>query len=190
MLFSWNASEDNRLGTDKTTLHSYGPVYERLIKDLKDREVPGALMEIGVLSGASVVNLHQAFPERVIYGLDIDLSNVLYQNAGTDSIKWIQMDATDVRESTRLPITERFALIIDDGSHLAADILAAFVLWGPKVEKGGYYVIEDLTEEVALEIGGLLLALGNKWGFHWKTEDLRHIKGRHDDIIFYAIKIR
>jgi hypothetical protein len=198
MVFSWNASYDNRLGTDKTTLHAFGEVYERLFKELHQADIPGSILEIGVLSGASVVNLSQAFPDRAVYGLDIDLSAVIYgadetadatRNETADTtrnesaIHYIQMDATDPRHSHRVPLEERFALMIDDGSHRAEDILAAFVLWGHRLENGGFYVIEDITKDILPLLMAILTPLGKKLNIQWEILDLRHVKNRWDDIV-------
>ena len=188
MVFSWNASYDNRLGTDKTTLHAFGDVYERLFKELRQADIPGSILEIGVLSGASVVNLSQAFPDRAVYGLDIDLSAVIYcadetTDATAKQIHYIQMDATDPRHSHRVPLEERFALMIDDGSHRAEDILAAFVLWGHRLENGGFYVIEDITKDILPLLMAILTPLGEKLNIQWEVLDLRHVKNRWDDIM-------
>jgi hypothetical protein len=182
MVFSWNASYDNRLGTDKTTLHAFGEVYKRLFKELHQADIPGSILEIGVLSGASVVNLSQAFPDRAVYGLDIDLSAVIYGGADKQ-IHYIQMDATDPRHSHRVPPEERFALMIDDGSHRAEDIIASFVLWGHRLENGGFYVIEDITQDVLPLLMAVLTPLGKKLNIQWEVLDLRHVKNRWDDIM-------
>lgn len=183
MVFSWNAREDNRLGTDKTTLHAYGDTYARVFKDICDAGVQGAVMEIGVLSGASIVNLRHAFPERRLYGLDIDLSALIYRTENDPMTHYIEMDATNVRDYYRAPPEETFALVIDDGSHRVEDIVAAFVLWGHRVVSGGYYVIEDITEDILPTLQTLLVPLGAKHGIQWELVDVRGVKNRWDDIL-------
>lgn len=190
MVFSWNASDDNRLGTDKTTLHAYGETYARVFKDIGDRGLPGAVMEIGVLSGASIVNLRQSFPERTVYGLDIDLSALVHRLTEDATVHYLQMDATDIREYSRVPAEETFALIIDDGSHRAEDIVAAFVLWGHRVVPGGYYVIEDITENILPTLQTLLVPLGAKHGIQWELVDVRAVKNRWDDLMLVGRRTR
>lgn len=188
MVFSWNASEDNRLGTDKTTLHAYGETYERVFRDLNARRPAGAVLEIGVFSGASIVNLRQAFPERRLYGLDIDLGALVYPLTDDANTVYLQMDATDAAAvgfgvGSSIPHEETFALVIDDGSHRVEDIVAAFVLWGHRVAAGGYYVIEDITEDILPTLQHLLVPLGAKHGIQWELVDVRAVKNRWDDIM-------
>lgn len=186
MPFQWKASTDNRIGTDKTTLHSFGDVYEGLFKKLRTLQSP-TLMEIGVLSGASVVNLAIEFPRSTIYAIDIDLRNVLYRDEipSWTTVHWIQMDATVPRMPShpRIPNDETFDLIIDDGSHQSEDIVATFVLWANRLNDGGFYVIEDLTETVVQDIFGLLQKIAKKHSIELVLHDLRSVKGRWDDIL-------
>lgn len=188
MVFTWNASEDNRLGTDKTTLHAYAATYERIFNDILARAVPGAVMEIGVLSGASIVNLRNTFPERAVYGLDIDLSVLQYRIENDPGIHYIQMDATDIRACSKVPSGETFALVIDDGSHRVEDIVAAFVIWGNRVESGGYYVIEDITEDILPILKRILVPLGEKINMKWEVVDVRAVKQRWDDILLVGLR--
>lgn len=80
------------------------------------------------------------FRNATIIGVDIHPKNV----AGP-RIRFEQGDQSDEGFLTRL--VERYApfdVVIDDGSHIGRDILAAFgVLWHA-VKPGGFYVIEDL----------------------------------------------
>jgi trans-aconitate methyltransferase len=189
MVFEWNASEDNRVGTDKTTLHAYNEVYAQVFEKMPCQPT---IMEIGVLSGASVINLARTFPGSVIYAVDIDLDNVLYRDASVEPsvIHWIEMDATDSRLMKDISETTQMDLIIDDGSHLAEDIVAAFVLWANRLKPGGQYVIEDLSEPVVRSIYGLLVPLAAKWGITLTVHDLRSVKGRWDDILVVGNKNR
>lgn len=188
MVFEWNASEDNRVGTDKTTLHAYEEVYARVFERVPSRPT---LMEIGVLSGASVVNMARMFPGSTVYAADIDLGNVLYRDEAVapSVIHWIQMDATDSRSLRQIPDDVPIDLIIDDGSHQAEDVVAAFVLWANRLAPGGQYVIEDLTEPVVRSIYGLLVPLAAKWDITLSVYDLRSVKGRWDDIVIVGDKI-
>ena len=151
--FELLTSTDNLQGTDKTTLHAYGPIYDELFHPRKDQV--RNVLEIGVLSGASLVNLANFFPKANILGIDIDLKNVRY---GMDNprITMIECDATKVEDLTTKPslgfplslITlAGFDIVIDDGSHAPEDMVASFVIWSSKVKSGGLYVIEDVTEE-------------------------------------------
>ena len=191
MVFHHHASHDNRIGTDKTTLHSYGPVYEALFADLKTRTDPQHIMEIGVLSGASVLNLAYEFPNATLHAVDISLEPAYLKDTVDSihpSVKWYEMDACQASNVSNIPDDVHFNLIIDDGSHQADDIYNAFMLWAPRVVPGGFYVIEDLTQEVMLSIWPSLKNVGEKHGFHFNLHDLRHAQNRWDDILLIAYR--
>lgn len=187
--FELLTSTDNLQGTDKTTLHAYGPIYDELFHPRKDQV--RNVLEIGVLSGASLVNLANFFPQANILGIDIDLKNVRY---GMDNprITMIECDATKVEYLTTKPslgfplslITlAGFDIVIDDGSHAPEDMVASFVMWSSKVKSGGLYVIEDVTEDALRICRPIFELLATKERMSFKVLDLRHIKGRFDDIM-------
>ena len=193
--FELLTSTDNLQGTDKTTLHAYGPIYDELFHPRKDQV--RNVLEIGVLSGASLVNLANFFPKANILGIDIDLKNVRY---GMDNprITMIECDATKVEDLTTKPslgfplslITlAGFDIVIDDGSHAPEDMVASFVIWSSKVKSGGLYVIEDVTEDALRICRPIFELLAIKEKMSIKVLDLRHIKGRFDDIMIIFEKL-
>ena len=182
-------STDNLEGTDKTTLHAYGPIYDELFHPRKDKV--RNVLEIGVLSGASLVNLANFFPQANILGIDIDLKNVRY---GTDNprVTMIECDATKVEDfitkpSLGFPLSlitlAGFDIVIDDGSHAPEDMVASFVIWSSKVKLGGLYVIEDVTEDALRICRPIFELMATKEKMSMNVVDLRHIKGRFDDIM-------
>ena len=179
--FDTLTSTDNLEGTDKTTLHAYGPIYDELFHPRKDKV--RNVLEIGVLSGASLVNLANFFPQANILGIDIDLKNVRY---GTDNprVTMIECDATKVEDFTLSLITlAGFDIVIDDGSHAPEDMVASFVIWSSKVKSGGLYVIEDVTEDALRICRPIFELMATKEKMSMNVVDLRHIKGRFDDIM-------
>ncbi len=125
-------------GTDKSSLdHGYLVVYEQYLKHLRDR--PVSLYEIGVACGASLKMWARYFPKGFIQGTDIrpECHKLCrdYPMVGIDI-----MDAT--REAAS--ITDGWDVIIDDGSHVSADIVDAFKLHWPLLKSGGLYIVEDM----------------------------------------------
>lgn len=123
--------------TDKGTIkHNYTAVYERYFAPL--RQQPNLrLMEIGVACGSSLKMWSKYFANAQITGVDIrpDCAKLckLYPN-----IRIV------IANATQGTIPGPFDIIIDDGSHVSADIVDTFRLnWG-SVTPGGLYVIEDL----------------------------------------------
>jgi hypothetical protein len=127
-------------GSDKGTIkHYYTKVYEKLIADLtNDRHTAELLIgEVGVACGASLRMWANYLPNSRIEGFDIrpecnrlcrDLTNVT-------------ITICDPRQTHR----EGYDLFVDDGSHIAEDIVGTIVHCQNWVRSGGYYVIEDMS---------------------------------------------
>jgi SAM-dependent methyltransferase len=131
--------------TDKYTVKwaSYLNVYGRLLDPI--RENISSVLEIGVQNGGSLEVWARYFPHvKKIIGCDIDPScgKLIYSDP---RISVIVGDATDKKTKKKvLAASNTFDLIIDDGSHISADIIKAFVAYFPQVSPGGYFIIEDL----------------------------------------------
>ena len=149
-----------RYGTDKAADHWYTPLYHQRFKDV--RKDPITLLEIGIggygdptAGGKSLRMWRDYFPNATIIGLDImphdDIEGCVVELG----------DATDNRVLNHLGETYGpFDIVIDDGSHISADILKTWVgLWG-FVRDGGWYVIEDLGTAYRPEYGGSSLRSG------------------------------
>lgn len=127
-------------GTDKAeSAHGYTKYYEQHLDYLKNR--PCTILEIGILTGASLRMWHNYFVAAKIIGIDVSppINNLpqeqLIKNGGR-----IEVVLTDIKHYQP---TEPLDVVIDDGSHQAEDILIAFDLLWPAVKPGGWYIIED-----------------------------------------------
>lgn len=145
-----------RTGTDKWGLHYYTPHYERHLAHLRDE--PMVLLEIGVggyartgQGGASLRMWRRFFPHAQVVGLDIE------DKAFVDRprITTVQGDQTDA--AVLETIIDRFGtplVVIDDGSHRPADIIATFGILFPLLPEGAVYAIEDTQTSYWPEFGG------------------------------------
>lgn len=128
-------------GTDKSTsYHGYMDSYYEL---LSKRDVTH-LLEVGVFQGASLAMWEEIFPLATVVGVDNDP-----RCAGAGTHVEIA-DATD--PYAMQAVAEQYGLfdvIVDDGSHVHLDVLAAFYALFPHLRKGGIYIIEDLDENSA-----------------------------------------
>lgn len=127
-------------GSDKGNIkHGYTKVYEKLIADLTPNRKTAQLRigEIGVACGASLRMWANYLPQSSIEGFDIrpecaslckNLSNVTITIA-------------DARTLDR----RNYDLFVDDGSHIAEDMVGTLVHCQNWVRSGGYYVIEDMS---------------------------------------------
>ena len=120
--------------TDKIK-HGYLPFYKTIFKEKEIKSV----LEIGVQKGYSILLWREMLPDAKIVGVDINEPPV----SGC-----ICADATKAFPGMEGP----WDLIIDDGSHLYKDIVASFKLLWPYLNKGGYYVIEDVPRELKKEV--------------------------------------
>jgi hypothetical protein len=123
--------------TDKGSIkHNYTAVYERYFHALRGQP-DLQLMEIGVACGSSLKMWSKYFADARILGVDIrpDCANLcrLYPDI-----------AIRIQNATQGPVDGSFDIIIDDGSHVSADIVDAFRHNWPNLKAGGLYVVEDL----------------------------------------------
>lgn len=123
--------------TDKGTIkHNYTAVYERYFAPLR-KQPKLRLMEIGVACGSSLKMWSKYFEDALVTGVDIrpDCAKLCKAYPNISIV---------IANATQATIPGPFDIIIDDGSHVSADIAETFRLnWG-SVTPGGLYVVEDL----------------------------------------------
>jgi hypothetical protein len=134
------------IGTDKEGAHSYAAAYERHLGHLRDR--PIRLLEIGVggyadpdTGGASLRMWKEFFPLAEIVGIDIHEKSGLAE----DRITVLQGDQSD--SAFLDDVAARFGpfdVVIDDGSHICAHVVASFQSLFRALADDGIYAIEDL----------------------------------------------
>jgi hypothetical protein len=121
---------------------SYLLEYERILADLRDREV--RILELGVSSGASLLMWKDYLPRGIIVGIDIDAMPAAI--AGQDRIHFMRasQDDSQALDQAATIAGGPFDLIIDDASHLGYLTKRSFLYLFPKLLKpGGTYAIED-----------------------------------------------
>jgi demethylmacrocin O-methyltransferase len=142
--------------TDKWGTHRYTPHYEASLKHL--RRSSFTLLEIGIggfkkegSGGASLRMWRDFFPHATIVGLDIiDKSYV-----ASDRIEVYTGDQSDPELLARI-VAEHpdLKVVIDDGSHVSAHILASFATLFPVLPSDGIYAIEDTQTSYWPDWGG------------------------------------
>ena len=114
---------------------SYLDFYDDKLWYLQDSKIN--LLEIGVQNGGSLETWSRYFwkAEKIV-GIDIDpkCADLKFDDSR------IQMVIGDAKT---VELEDTFDIIIDDGSHQAADIMANWNRWWPKLNDGGVYVVED-----------------------------------------------
>jgi spermidine synthase len=167
--------DDNARGTDKLTLHSYGPMYDEIFCKLSQRKSV-RVVEIGVYSGAFLKAVCDFLPSARAFGVDIDTSRVRFSDP---RMTVYHADAT-IPTSLDLLAGETYDLIIDDASHLPEHQIATLDLFAPLLTEGGVYVIEDIATDSLEE---QLRRKASVHGLTLRMVDLRSVKGRYDDLV-------
>jgi hypothetical protein len=148
-----------RYGTDKWGPHFYTPIYHELFAHLRDQ--PVRLLEIGIggygyqtAGGASLRMWADYFPQGRIVGIDISPKTLTLDPRITTLVGSQEDRAFLDRVSTE---HGPFDIVIDDGSHIPAHVLASFYALFPRLASRGIYVIEDVQTTFWPRFGGSLL---------------------------------
>lgn len=170
-------------GTDKQSDHSYGPIYEELLKPYIAGK-KGTLVEIGVKKGGSLLLWQKLCPQIKIIGVDskIDTPDKIKKQLDATRVTTIQNNAYVAEALLRIEelAPQGIDVAIDDGSHAINDQKLFLKLYLPRLKPGGFAVIEDVIDP-------------DKWpaleqevptGWHYQKINLRHIKQRADDVLF------
>ncbi len=143
-------------GTDKGGAHFYAGAYERHLMHLRDR--PIRLLEIGIggysdpqAGGESLRMWKEYFAEGEIFGLDIHDKSTLAE----ERITILRGDQSDPVLLERIGRDHGpFDVIVDDGSHISAHIIASFKGLFRHLADDGIYAIEDLQTSYWQSYGG------------------------------------
>lgn len=123
--------------TDKGSIkHLYTKVYEQYFAPLRQR-AGVQLMEIGIACGSSLKMWSRYFSNARILGVDIR------PECATLCRRYPNIEIR-IQNATQAAVAGSFDIIIDDGSHVSADIVDTFRLNWPNLQRGGLYVVEDL----------------------------------------------
>jgi SAM-dependent methyltransferase len=147
----------------------YLQVYDREFSTLVAAGRPLRLLEIGVQNGGSLELWSKLLPEgSEIRGIDID-PRVASLEFESKQIRVDIADATDPNRLEEILGSEKFDIIIDDGSHICDNVRHSFEILFPHLSPGGRYVIEDLACSYNSQYGGGLKSAGSS------IEYLKHL---------------
>lgn len=152
---------------DKVIGHSYGPVYDELFTPLQDKI--HSVLELGVLSGASLRAWRDFFPDCRVVGLDINV-----EPREEWMIEVFKCDATHRDEVDVILGDRRFDLIVDDASHWIEDQIISFEILKPRLRPGAIYVVEDVQW---VNVHYRFQQLG------FKITDMRTQRNKFDDVL-------
>ncbi len=126
--------------TDKMSLgHGYCTLYDVHLSPMRD--LPIRFLEIGIYKGASLRMWREYFTAADVHGVDIDAKRC-------EPIEGCTSHCYDMGKKDRL---DDFAnqhgswdVVIDDGGHTMSQQQLAFETLWPRLNSGGYYIIEDI----------------------------------------------
>lgn len=122
---------------------SYLTEYERMFSCFREQSI--RMLEIGIQNGGSLEIWCRYFLNaQTLVGCDInqDCTKLSYDDP---RVHLVIGDAnTDGVEEYVLSYSNKFDLIIDDGSHTSSDIVKSFARYFRHLDEGGIYVVEDL----------------------------------------------
>ena len=168
--------------TDKNSVHSYVPIYEKILAPY--RETALNVLEIGIFKGDSIRMWRQYFTQARIVGIDCsltphdgmaDLKPLCDEITQESNINIHIFDAENTVEVNSRFSDIRFDVIIEDAGHEISQQLNLLNIWFPYLTKNGIYIIEDIqdvdkTRSLFTGIGGHVI-------------DRRKEKNRYDDVI-------
>lgn len=138
----------------------YLPVYDALLGPLIARGEPVDVLEIGVQNGGMLQLLHALLPaDSTLTGIDI--APACRDIAFDAAVRVVIGDAADPDVIAAAAAGRRFDLVIDDGSHRSADVIAAFAMLIRLLKPGGTYVVEDTHCSYWPDYGGGFRAAGS-----------------------------
>lgn len=164
--------------TDKNSTHSYvTELYESLLSPV--RFAATRVLEIGVDFGGSACMWRDYFPNAIITVVDCFRSRQL---TGQDRIVHLCGDAYS--EMLMSELSGDYDVMVDDGPHTIDSLRFFADRYSQKMKSGGLMIIEDVQDIAwCSEIQACLPG-----DFVSDVVDLRHVKGRYDDIAIVARK--
>ena len=174
--------------TDKNTCHSYLELYENLLN--RKKYTAKNILEIGICNGGSIKLWHDYFENAKIYGLDImNEINVWDELKNKERIiLHTSVDAYNMNFyiDNLLNKNIKFDMILDDGPHTLESMKTFIVLYSQLLSDDGILILEDIQSPDWLDV--LVKCVPEHLKQYVKIHDLRHIKGRYDDLVLVIDK--
>jgi len=147
-----------RYGSDKSVRnHNYTLVYSKLFDPIRQNKL--RIFELGLGTnntdvpsnmgpegkpGASVYGWAEYFPNSAIFGADID-KRILFNTNRINTFYCDQTNPESIKELWNNPLlANNFDIIVEDALHCFVANIIFFENSIHKLNKGGYYIIEDI----------------------------------------------
>lgn len=170
--------------TDKNTVHSYLPLYQKLL--INKKETAKNVLEVGIYHGGSIKLWSDFFINANVYGLDIIDVNQVWEGIKNNE-KIILKTSTDAYNNdffitNFLNKNIKFDFMLDDGPHTLDSMIQFIKLYSQIMTDDGILIIEDVQSWDWVDV--LKNEVPEKLKQFIKIYDLRQNKNRYDDIVF------
>ena len=170
--------------TDKNTVHSYLPLYQKLL--ISKKETAKNVLEVGIYMGGSIKLWSDFFTNANVYGLDIiNINNVWKDIKNKENIiLYTSTDAynNDFFITNFLNKNIKCDFMLDDGPHTLESMKQFIKLYSQIMMDDGILIIEDVQSWEWIDI--LKNEVPENLKQFVKIYDLRKNKNRYDDIVF------
>jgi hypothetical protein len=175
--------------TDKNTVHSYLPLYEKLLSGKKN--TAKNVLEVGIHMAGSIKLWNDYFKNAKVYGLDIMHINDVWDGIKHNE-KIILHTSTDAYNpdffiTNFLNKNIKCDFMLDDGPHTLESMKQFIKLYSNIMTDDGILIIEDVQSWDWIDI--LKNEVPNHLKQYIKIYDLRENKNRYDDIVFTIDKL-
>jgi hypothetical protein len=175
--------------TDKDTVHSYLPLYQRLLH--KKKTTAKRVLEVGIEGGGSLKLWSDFFPNATVYGIDFMNRRELWEGVKKENI--ILHTSTNAYDEllVKTYFSDKhiiFDVLLDNGPHTLESMKKFIQLYSPLMTEDGILIIEDVQCIDWIDV--LQQEVPDKLKQYVQVYDLRPIKNRYDDIIFTIDKTR
>ena len=175
--------------SDKNTVHSYLPLYQKLL--IKKKETAKNVLEVGIFMGGSIKLWNDYFTNATVYGLDIIHINDIWDGIKNNE-KIILHTSTDAYNpeffiANFLNKNIKCDFMLDDGPHTLESMKQFIKLYSNIMTDDGILIIEDVQSWDWIDI--LKNEVPNHLKQYIKIYDLRKNKNRYDDIVFTIDKL-
>ena len=125
----------------KIQAHGYSKFYQDIFNPIKNESLN--IIEVGSFYGNASAALFFYFKNSKIYGADINPDMFRYKANRVESLYVDSSSLSSIRNEL-INKNIKFDIIIEDASHMLKDqIISLFYLF-PILNKGGYFIIEEL----------------------------------------------
>lgn len=141
----FNCDKGTILKHNNTTIktHNYTPYYEKYFKNIKNNKI--RILELGSHEGKGLAAFYYFFPKSSLIGANINPFQMRFQSNRIEEI-YIDVSSKIILKNFCKYFNDGFDIIIDDASHNLHDILLTLPVLFKKLNRGGFYVIEDVNQ--------------------------------------------